>query len=187
MKRREPLLLAAICLTGAVITGWSPRDRTIWLLEAGPVLVALPLLMIAGRRFPLTDLSYRLLLFFALILLVGGHYSYARVPAGNWVRDAFGLTRNHYDRFGHLFQGIVPAIVFREVLVRWGPLRPGAWLVLVTTSMCLALSALYELFEWFVAVLGGSEVSAAFLAGQGDPWDTQWDMLLALVGALLAL
>jgi putative membrane protein len=150
-----------------------------------PVVIGIPLLVATARRFPLTPLLYVLLLVHALILILGGHYSYARVPLGDWARDAFGLARNHYDRIGHLAQGFVPAILAREILVRRSPLRAGAWLFLVVTSLCLAFSALYELVEWGAA-LALEQGATEFLGTQGDVWDSQWDMFLALVGALSA-
>lgn len=143
------------------------------------------MLVATYARFRLTPLVYRLLLLHALILVVGGHYTYAEVPLGFWVRDALGLARNHFDRLGHLAQGFVPAMLVRELLVRRSPLRPGAWLFTLTTTVVLAISAAYELVEWAAAVLTG-EAAAAFLGTQGDPWDTQWDMFLALVGGVTA-
>jgi putative membrane protein len=154
-------------------------------LEVAPVLVALPILVATHRRFPLTALSYRLVFLHACILMLGGHYTYAEVPLGFWARDALGLARNHYDRLGHLAQGFVPAMVAREVLLRRTPLRPGPWLLFLATSVALTGSAVYELVEWWAALATG-EAATAFLGTQGDPWDTQWDMFLALVGALAA-
>lgn len=183
MHRREPLVLLACCVVLLTLSGIAPRDRVVWLLEVAPVLVAVPLLAATYSRFPLTPLLYRLLFLHAVILMVGGHYTYAEVPLGEWARTAFGFARNHYDRIGHLAQGFVPAILVREVLLRRSPLRPGSWLFVLVTSVSLAFSALYELIEWWVATFAGDE-GVAFLATQGDPWDTQWDMFLALVGAL---
>jgi putative membrane protein len=137
------------------------------------------------RRFRLTPLLYRLIFLHALVLILGGHYTYARVPAGFWVQDWFDLARNHYDRFAHLVQGFVPAVLAREVLLRRTPLRPGGWLFVLVTSVCLAFSACYELLEWASAVIGGS-AAGDFLGTQGDVWDTQWDMFMALVGAVVA-
>jgi len=149
------------------------------------VLIGAPILVATYRRFPLTPLLYRLLFLHALILIVGGHYTYARVPLGDWVRDLFDLGRNHYDRLGHFAQGFVPAILAREILLRTTPLRRGGWLFFLVTSVCLAFSAFYELIEWWAAIAGG-EAAESFLGTQGDPWDTQWDMFLALCGALVA-
>lgn len=168
-----------------VASGLAPHDRLTWLLETLPVMLGLPLLVLTRRRFPLTPLVYRLLFLHGLILMVGGHYTYARVPAGFWLQDAFDLSRNHYDRLGHLAQGFVPALLTREILLRATPLRPGGWLFFLTTAVVLAISASYEFIEWGVALAIGVEADA-FLATQGDVWDTQWDMFLALLGALAA-
>ena len=157
-----------------------------WLLEVAPILIVAPILVLTARRFPLTPLVYRLLFVHALILMLGGHYTYAKVPLGFWAQDAFGLARNHYDRVGHLAQGFVPAMLAREVLLRRSPLQRGKWLGFLVVCVCLALSATYELIEWLAAVLGGSAADA-FLGTQGDVWDTQWDMQMALLGAVTAL
>ena len=162
-----------------------PHDYLTWLLEVAPILLGAPILIATYRRFPLTPLLYRLLFLHALILMVGGHYTYAKVPLGFWVQDLLGLARNHYDRLGHFAQGFVPALLAREVLLRKTPLRRGGWLFFLVTCVCLAFSATYEFIEWWSAVLGGSAADA-FLGTQGDVWDTQWDMFLALVGALTA-
>ena len=184
-QRREPLVLLGLAGAGLVVSGIAPRDRFTWLLEVAPVLIGIPLLIWSSRRFPLTPLLYRLLLVHALILMLGGHYTYAEVPLGFWVRDALGLARNHYDRLGHLAQGFVPAILAREILRRRTPLRPGRWLFFLAVCVCLAFSAFYELIEWWTALASG-EGATAFLGTQGDVWDTQWDMFLALVGSLAA-
>jgi putative membrane protein len=168
-----------------VVSGIGPRDRLTWLLEVAPILVAAPILVLTRRRFPLTPLLYVLLAVHACILALGGHYTYAEVPLGFWVRDALGLARNHYDRVGHLAQGFVPVMLAREVLLRLTPLRPGGWLALLATSVVLAASAFYEFIEWWAALVLGQSAEA-FLGTQGDPWDTQWDMFLCLVGALAA-
>ncbi len=185
MRQREPTVLLALGAAALVWSGALPSDRFTWLLEVAPVLIGVPILVATYRRFPLTPLAYRLILLHALILMVGGHYTYAKVPLGFWMRDAFGLARNHYDRIGHFAQGFVPAIVAREVLLRKTPLRPGAWLFSLVTCVCLAISASYELVEWGTAIATGSRAEA-FLGTQGDPWDTQWDMFFALIGALLS-
>jgi putative membrane protein len=150
-----------------------------------PVLIAAPLLLATERRFPLTRLLYVLLFLHASILMLGGHYTYARVPAGFWVQDLFELGRNHYDRLGHFAQGFVPAILAREILLRRTPLRPGGWVFFLVLAVCLAFSAFYELLEWWSALLGG-EAATDFLGTQGDVWDTQWDMFLAALGAVAA-
>ena len=172
-------------LVGLVLlwSGLSPRDRFTWFMEVFPVLIAVPVLLATGRRFPFTNLAYGLMALHAIILMVGGKYTYAEMPFFNWIRDEFGLARNYYDRLGHLAQGFVPAVVAREILVRQSPLKKGAWLFVTVTSLCLSASALYELLEWQTAVWTG-EAAEAFLGTQGDIWDTQWDMFLALAGAL---
>ncbi|HSL50874.1 MAG TPA: DUF2238 domain-containing protein [Candidatus Deferrimicrobiaceae bacterium] len=186
MTGREPrfLLLAGAALL--VLSGIGPRDRATWLLEVAPILIAVPILIATARRFPLTPLAYRLVFLHALILMLGAHYTYAEVPAGFWIRDLLGFARNPYDRIGHVAQGFVPAIVVREILVRRSPLRSSRWLTVVVLCVCLAISALYEMVEWWAALIGG-EGAAAFLGTQGDQWDTQWDMFLALLGAAMAL
>jgi putative membrane protein len=174
--------LATVALA---VSGIRPDDRLTWFLEVAPIFLGAPILIATYRRFPLTPLLYRLLFLHALILMAGGHYTYAKVPLGFWVQDLLGLARNHYDRLGHFAQGFVPAILAREVLLRRTPLRRGGWLFFLVTCICLAISATYEFVEWWSAVLGGSAADA-FLGTQGDVWDTQWDMFLALVGALTA-
>lgn len=181
----EPLILLALTAVALIVSGIHPYDRTTWYLEVAPVLIGAPLLIATYRRFPLTPLLYRLLFVHSLILILGGHYTYARVPLGFWVQDLMGFARNHYDRLGHFAQGFVPAILAREVLIRKTPLRPGGWLFFLVACVCLAFSATYEFIEWWSAVLGGSAADA-FLGTQGDVWDTQWDMFLALVGAVTA-
>jgi putative membrane protein len=182
---REPLVLLVAGLAALAWSGLHPHDRFTWLLEVAPILIAVPVLVATRRRFPLTPLAYRLIFVHALILMLGGRYTYAEVPLGFWVKDALGLARNHYDRLGHFAQGFVPAIIAREILIRKTPLRPGRWLFFLVTCVCLAVSAVYELVEWWTAVATG-EAATAFLGTQGDPWDTQWDMFLALLGALTA-
>ena len=180
--------LKVLLALGAAIFIWSgigPYDVTTWVLEIFPIVIAVPILIVTRKRFPLTPLAYRLIFLHAIILMVGGHYTYARVPVGFWVQDLLGLARNHYDRLGHFAQGFVPAILAREILVRKTPLRAGAWLFFVTTCICLAISAFYEFIEWWSALLGG-EAATDFLGTQGDVWDTQWDMFLAFVGAITA-
>jgi putative membrane protein len=183
---RGPAVLLALWIAALVASGIEPHDRLTWWMEVMPVLLAAPVLVVTARRFPLTPLSYGLIFVHGLILILGGHYTYARVPLGHWVQDWLDLARNHYDRLGHLAQGFVPAIVAREILLRTSPLVPGRWLAFLVTSVCLALSALYELFEWWAAVFT-EKGAVAFLGTQGDPWDTQWDMFLCLVGAVAAL
>jgi putative membrane protein len=183
---REPLAL--LCATGLVLvwSGIEPHDRATWWLEVAPVLIGAPLAVWSFARFRLSPLLYRLLFLHAVILMVGGHYTYARVPVGFWVQDLLDLSRNHYDRLGHLAQGFVPAILAREILMRRSPLREGRWLPFVAVCICLAFSAFYEMLEWWAAVIGG-DGAQSFLGTQGDVWDTQWDMFLALVGATSAV
>jgi putative membrane protein len=188
--RSVPAYLWLLLASLAVILLWSgigPKERDTWWLEVAPVLIGVPLLVVTYRRFSLTPLAYILVWLHAIILMVGGHYTYAEVPLFHWIRDAFGLARNHYDRVGHLAQGFVPAILAREVLLRTSPLRQGKWLVFLVCCVCLAISALYELIEWWAALLTSPETGTAFLGTQGDVWDTQWDMFLALAGSIAAL
>lgn len=172
-------------LVGLVWSGTEPNDRATWLMEVLPVLLVLPLLWFTQARFPLTPLLYVLIAVHASILMLGGHYTYALVPLGDWVRDAFDLARNHYDRLGHFAQGFIPAIAARELLLRRTPLQRGGWLFTLVAATCLAISACYEFLEWWTALIIGGAADA-FLATQGDIWDTQWDMFLALCGALTA-
>lgn len=170
------------------VLAWSainPYDRLTWWLEVAPALIGLVLMAWTYQRFPLTSLLYVLILIHSLILMVGGHYTYARVPAFDWLRDTFELSRNHYDRIGHLAQGFIPAMIARELLLRLTALNRGGWLFFLVLCVCLAISAVYELIEWGAAMaLGGS--AEEFLALQGDVWDTQKDMALAGLGALAA-
>ena len=183
---RENILL--LLVTSLVLT-WSgirPYDSATWVLEVLPVIIVVPLLIATYRQFPLTPLLYRLIFLHAVILMVGGHHTYARVPIGFWVQDWFDLGRNHYDRLGHLAQGFIPAIAAREILLRTSPLRPGKWLFVLSACVCLAFSAFYEIIEWWTALIAGAGATD-FLGTQGDIWDTQWDMFLALTGAVTAL
>jgi len=171
------------------VVAWSwigPHDRFTWWLESIPVLVGVPVILAFRHRFPLSTLLLVLLWLHCVLLVVGGHYTYARVPLGEWAKEWFGWSRNHYDKLGHFVQGFVPAILTRELLVRTSPLRGSRWSGFLTVCVCLAFSAFYELLEWFTAVMTG-EAAEDFLGMQGDPWDTQTDMLMALVGASLAL
>jgi len=183
---RELLVLLVAAISGLFITGLRPVDRMTWLLEAAPVLIGIPLAIGTFPRFPLTPLLYRLIFLHSLVLMIGGHYTYAHVPLGFWLQDLFHFSRNHYDRIGHFMQGFVPAILAREILIRTTPLRTGKWLFFLVTCVCLAFSAFYELIEWWSAIILGQGADA-FLGTQGDIWDTQWDMFLALIGALTAL
>lgn len=184
--RGEPLILLGVGLVMLAASGVGPYDRTTWTMEIFPVVLAVPVLVATARRFPLTPLVYRLIFLHAAILMLGGHYTYARVPLGFWLQDALDLARNHYDRIGHFVQGFVPAIIAREILLRRSPLGPGRWLFFLVIAVCLSISACYELVEWAAAVIGGSAADE-FLGTQGDVWDTQWDMFMALLGAVSAL
>ncbi len=178
----------ALLLSAAALLVWSginPRGRFVWVLEVTPAVVGALIFLAVYRRFRFTTLTYVGAWFFSLILIVGGHYTYAEVPLGFWLRDTFDFARNPYDRVGHFFQGFVPALIARELILRTSPLRPGKWLFTFVTALCLAISALYELVEWFTAVVS-ADGSVAFLGMQGDVWDAQWDMFLALCGAITA-
>ena len=185
ISRAEGTILLVVGAVALVVSGIGPADRTTWWLEIFPILLAVPVLFVTRNRFPLTPLVYRLIFVHALILMLGGHYTYAKVPLGFWIQEWFGFARNHYDRIGHFAQGFVPAIVAREILLRKSPLVRGKWLFTIVTALCLAISACYEFVEWWAAVLGGSAADA-FLGTQGDVWDTQWDMFMAFIGAIVA-
>ncbi len=167
---------------------WSaidPFDRFTWFLEVMPAIIGLVVLVVTYPKFPLTRFTICLILIHAIILMIGGHYTYAEVPLFNWIKEALDLSRNHYDRLGHLAQGFFPAIIAREILLRKSPLQPGKWLFFLVVCICLSISVFYEFIEWWVA-LGTGESAEAFLGTQGDIWDTQWDMALAGTGAILA-
>jgi len=178
-------VLLFVTLLVLLWSGVHPRDRYTWLLEVAPALIAFPIIALTYRSFRLTDLVYVGIALHSMILMVGGHYTYAQVPLFNWIRDEFGLARNHYDRLGHLAQGFFPALIAREILVRRKILERGGWLFFLVVCVCLAISASYELIEWAVAELSGDD-AIAFLATQGDIWDTQKDMAFALLGSILA-
>ena len=180
------MLVSAIWAVGLIASGWTPFDRATWWMEVAPALIVLPLLWTTARRFPLTGLALGLIALHGLVLMLGGAYSYARVPVGFVVQDWLHLARNPYDRLGHLMQGFVPAVVIREGLVRAGGLRSGALLTTLVVACCLAVSALYELVEFAAAMVLGQGADE-FLGTQGDPWDTQWDMLMCLAGAIAAV
>nr|SAY46036.1 Inner membrane protein YjdF [Serratia marcescens] len=183
---RTPLLLSVITLlllAALIHSGISPYDRATWLMEVAPVLIVLPLLWLTHRRYPLTPLLYTLIFFHALILIFGGMYSYARVPLGFEVQQWLDLGRNPYDKLGHFFQGLVPALVAREILLRGGYVQGRKMLGFVVCCIALAISAVYELIEWWAALALGQGADE-FLGTQGDPWDTQSDMFCALLGAI---
>lgn len=184
--RARLIVLSIIWLVALAISGIDPFDRATWWMEIAPVLIALPILWVSANRFPLSSLAITLIGLHGLVLILGGAYSYARVPIGFAVQDWLGLARNPYDRFGHFMQGFVPAIVLRELLLRLGRLPRGALLTSLVVACCLAISALYELIE-FGAAMALGQGAEEFLGTQGDIWDTQWDMLMCLIGAICAL
>ena len=180
------LTLYSIALIALLaLSGIAPKELDTWAMEIAPVVIVLPLLWFTWRRFPLTPLVYGLIFVHALVLMLGGHYTYAEVPLGAWMQETFHLARNPYDGIGHLAQGFIPAMVARELLLRQTPLRPGRWLFVMVVLACGGISALYELIEWAAAVAMGAGAEA-FLGTQGDPWDTQKDMAFAFVGAIAA-
>jgi len=185
---RIPLLTTLLIATiiALLASGWRPYDRLTWLMEVLPVLIALPLLFATRERYPLTTLLYLLIFVHGLVLILGGAYTYARVPAGHWVQEAFDLSRNPYDKLGHFMQGFVPAIIAREILIRGEHVHGRRMTAFLCVCVALAISALYELIEWWSALALGQGADE-FLGTQGDPWDTQSDMLLALIGAIAAL
>jgi len=186
-KAKSRFFLVLLIALSVVFT-WSaisPHDRLTWWLEVFPVLIALPVLIFTYSKLEFTRLVYVLILAHAIILLIGGHYTYAEVPPFNWLRDTFDLSRNYYDRVGHFVQGFVPAMIAREILLKKSPLVPGCWVFFIVACICLSVSACYEFIEWWVAVISGTGADA-FLGTQGDVWDTQWDMFIALLGAIIA-
>ncbi|HZE76715.1 MAG TPA: DUF2238 domain-containing protein [Gemmatimonadales bacterium] len=188
-ERRLPryeITLLAIVVVVLVWSGVQPADRFTWVMEVFPVLIAVPVLVATYRRFRFTPLVYTLIGIHACILMLGGKYTYAEVPLGFWMERAFGFSRNHYDRIGHFAQGFVPAMIGREILTRASPLKGSRWLPFVVLAFCMAISAFYEFVEWWTALATGT-AAEAFLGTQGDPWDTQWDMFFAFVGAIAAL
>ena len=188
MKKIPPshfILLGAV----AIVLGWSawqPYDRLTWWLEVFPALAALVVLFATYRRFEFTTLTYTLIALHMCVLFVGGHYTYARVPLFDWLRPIFGWHRNHYDRLGHIMQGFVPAIVTRDVFIRLQVLKQTRWQPFLIVCVCLAISAFYELIEWWTALASG-DAAISFLGTQGDPWDTQKDMFCALLSAIAAI
>lgn len=185
-SRPEGLFLVALVIGTLVWSGIAPHDRLTWLMEVIWVIAGLPLVLLTRHRFPLTRLLCWLLALHAVVLIYGGAYTYALTPLGLWAQEAFDLARNHYDRFGHFAQGFVPAMLARELLLRKTPLRPGGWLAYLCVAAALSFSAFFEMIEWWAALVWGGAADA-FLATQGDVWDTQWDMFMALCGAVLAL
>ena len=185
LSARALSVYSAALLALLALSAWRPFELGTWAMEVAPVVIALPVLWATQRRFPLTPLLYALIFAHACVLMLGGHYSYARVPLGEWMRELFAFERNHYDRIGHFMQGAVPAMVARELLLRRTALQRGGWLFTLVSAVALAISAIYELIEWGAAVALGSGADE-FLGTQGDPWDTQKDMAMAWIGAMLA-
>jgi putative membrane protein len=189
MSDRTARYELGLLISGLAVLIWSgigPHDRFTWFLEVAPVLIGVPILVYLYPSFRFTRLVYTLIWVHAVILMVGGHYTYAQVPFGFWMQETFGFARNHYDRIGHFAQGFVPAMLAREIFIRRSPLRGSRWLPFVVVCFCLAFSAFYELIEFWTALASG-EAATDFLGTQGDIWDTQWDMQLALIGAVTAL
>ncbi len=185
-ETREAITLLVVTAIALVISGIGPRERGTWVLEVAPVLIAVSILLYTWKPFRLTRLAYWLIFLHALVLMLGGHYTYAHVPLGFWLQELLDFARNPYDRIGHFMQGFVPAIVIREILLRRSPLRPGKWVFFLVCCVALALSAVYEFVEWWAALILG-QGAMEFLGTQGDPWDTQWDMFLCLIGAIVSL
>jgi len=185
-KNNRLALMIAIFLAVLIWSAIRPHDYFTWFLEVVPALIGLAILAATYRKFRFTEMAYWLMLTHAIILMIGGHYTYAKVPLFDWIKVTFDLGRNHYDKVGHFAQGFIPAILAREVLLRKSPLRQGKWLSFIVVSICLAISAFYEFIEWWVAVATGT-AAEAFLGTQGYVWDTQSDMFLAFIGAISAL
>lgn len=183
IKRVTWLLIFFVTL---LWSGINPKDYPVWMLEVAPALIALVVMAFTLKTYPLTTLLYILVLIHSIILMIGGHYTYAEVPAFDWLKEQLDLTRNHYDKLGHLAQGFIPAIAAREILLRSSPLETGKWLNFIVICICLAISAFYEMIEWWVA-LTSEQAAEAFLGTQGYIWDTQSDMFYALLGSIAAL
>jgi putative membrane protein len=184
--RKSHLILLVLTLVVLAWSGWRPHDCFTWWLEVAPGIAAIALLVATYRRFRLTTLCYTLIALHICVLCVGGHYTYARVPVFDWLRPIFGWQRNHYDRLGHFMQGLVPAMIAREIFVRLNILQRKNWMPFLIICVCLAISAFYELIEWWSALISGA-LAIDFIGSQGDIWDTQGDMLMALIGATCAL
>ncbi len=185
---RIPSLLLATILAICSYSVWDPpAGQFSWFLEVGPGLAGLVVLLATYRRFPMSYFVYACVFLHILVINYGGIYTYAETPLGNWARDTFELGRNHYDRVGHLALGVFPAFIVRELLLRTTPLQRGGWLYFLTISVVLAIAAFWELIEWWAVLMLPGEVGNDFLGSQGDIWDAQWDMFLALVGAMVVL
>src|SRR5688572_15845571 len=188
MRERLPLILLILLAVICIATVWDPpAGRFSWLLEVGPGLIGVAVMIFTFRRFRFSELVYVCVFLHMLILIYGGIYTYALTPLGNWAKEAFDLSRNHYDRVGHFALGFFPAFVIREILLRLTPLQRGGWLFFLVTSVALAIGAFWEFIEWWATYLVAADVGQAFLGSQGDIWDAQWDMFLAMVGAMIAM
>nr|WP_216367123.1 DUF2238 domain-containing protein [Geobacillus sp. MR] len=189
-QAKQPRVHGLLLLVVAAVFVWSairPTSYAVWALEVTPALIGLVIVIALYRRFRLTTMSYVIIAILVIIMFIGGHYIYSKVPFFNWIKDVFHLERNHYDRFGHFLKGMF-AIVLRELLLRKTPLPRGAWLFIIVTGMSLAIAALYEIIEWLVSIIfKGGKASKDFLGMQGNIWDTQWDMLCTLIGTMIAL
>ncbi len=175
-------ILITIYIVGFVLSGINPHDYFTWILEVFPAVIGLGILILTYRKFRFTDLTYWLILIHCYILFVGGHYTYAEVPLFNWIKDVLHQSRNNYDKVGHFAQGFIPAMIVREMFIRQEIVKKGMWLSFLTVCTCVTVSAFYEFLEWFVAIVSGQSAES-FLGTQGDIWDTQSDMLFALIGA----
>ncbi len=185
---RLPLVLLGLLAVICVATLWAPpAGRTSWALEVGPGLIEVAILGATFRRRPLSQLVYVTVFLHVLVLIYGGYYTYALTPLGDWAKHSFGWSRNHYDRVGHVALGVFPVFLARALLLRTSPLRPGKWLAELSISLVFSFAAFWELLEWWLTLLVASDVGQAFLGSQGDVWDAQWDMLLALLGAMASL
>lgn len=182
-----PKILLALVVIFFVWSGINPHDsRLTWVLETAPFMIALPILLLTYKRFQFTHFIYTIIAIHAIVLMLGGHYSYAKVPLGFWMEDWFGWTRNNYDKIGHFMQGFGPVLYARELLIRTSPLKPGKWLNVITVSIALAISAIYEIIEWLSSLSNPTDTEA-FLGTQGYIWDTQTDMFMCFVGAIFSL
>ncbi|MFZ7112225.1 MAG: DUF2238 domain-containing protein [Desulfatiglandales bacterium] len=181
------IILVALLLVCILTLIDPPAGRLSWMLEVGPGLALVTTLVVLYRRLPMSHMVYWFVFLHVLILIYGGYYTYAETPLGNWAEEYFGLSRNHYDRVGHVALGVFPAFVIREILLKETPLKRGGWLYFIVVSVVLAVAAFWELLEWWITLIVASEVGQAFLGSQGDVWDAQWDMFLALLGAMVAL
>ena len=185
---RTPLILLGIVVLVCIATVTAPpAGRFSWLLEVGPGLAGIAILVALYRRFPMSHMAYWCVFFHMFILIYGGYYTYAKTPLGNWAMEVFSFSRNHYDRVGHIALGVFPVFIVREVLLRVTPLQRGGWFYFIVFSIILAIAAFWELLEWWIALIVASDVGTAFLGSQGDIWDAQWDMFLALIGAMVAV